>query len=143
MQVNVQIWSPYPVPNYSTLSNSSSDPNADLYAAIPWAREAGLELIQLTNAMKYGTWMFVTRSHWFCADPKCKHDWFKLPTGGPAGMYGYYPTRAAALASPPPYPPGFVPKAEAKPPTLLERCAEAAAVTFVAYVIAAHYTLTW
>ena len=86
-----------------------NDYPSDLLAAIPWAKEAGLELVEVKDTEGYGPWLFITSDHWYC--PHSGGNWFAFGNDDPVktrGMFGYYPTRAAALKSPPPKPPGFV-----------------------------------
>lgn len=95
--------------NHPETPDSCPDPYpSDLLAAIPWAKEARLELVEVKDTEGYGPWLFITRDHWYC--PRGRGDWFEFGTHIPPktrGMFGYYKTRAAALKSPPPKPPGF------------------------------------
>jgi len=111
-----QSWAgPYHAPGYTVSKlapqDAKADPNADLYAAIPWAKEAGLELVEDDDG---GVVFMVDADHW-C--PK-KRAWVDHTEDTEACCR--FSTRAAALASPPPMPPGYV----AAKPTLLDELAE-------------------
>lgn len=84
---------------------------SDLLAAIPWAKEASLRLVEAGHVFGYGKWIYVMPSHYYNAHTQ---EWTMMRGMKVEGMFGYYPTRAAALKSPPPKPPGFV-EAPAQP----------------------------
>ena len=116
---------PYPIDNRSPFrkawdeTNSPETPDScpdpyppDVLAAIPWAKEAGLELVECgRDVPTFGRWMFRTPTHFYNGPLPSDFGgerWAAFECGvDPSIMHGYYPTRAAALKSPPPKPPGF------------------------------------
>jgi len=93
----------------------------DVLAAIPWAKDAGLEL---KNA-KDGTWLYMTGTH-YASHPQ--GFWYEhVYRPGSRHLYvGGFPTRDAALKSPPPKPPGFVePTTDQYPADVLAACPKA------------------
>ncbi len=85
---------------------------SDLLSAIPWAKEVGLRLVQGRDHQG-DSWLYVTDSLIHCPLWK-KNGWWPRVYKNDNEFYGYFPSREAALKSPPPKPPGFV-EAPAQP----------------------------
>lgn len=89
---------------------------SDLLAAIPWAKEVGLELVQVSDK----TWLYMTKTLICCHPSRTWTNHFQ--DDRVEGYCSGFPTRAAALKSPPPKPPGVV--ASPAQPSVGERLAQ-------------------
>ena len=109
-------------PYHTTPVKDAADPApypSDLLAACPWAKEAGLELVECGHDKGSGKWLWFRdgrKSFYHTGDKVWRPEnttRVQIPHE-PSVMFGNYPTRADALKSPPPKPPGVV-EAPAQP----------------------------
>ncbi len=110
-------------PKHTTPVKDAADPDhypSDLLAAIPWAKDAGLRLVEAGMDLGHGKWLYTMPSHYYNTEAK---DWFRMGGLRVEVMFGYYHTRESALKSPPPKPPGFEEaKADQYPSDVLAAC---------------------
>lgn len=78
----------------------------DIYKVIPWAKEAGLRLVEVNDDGNGHLWLYITGASYFNVSGDA---WFDLDGMRVPSMFGYYKTEADALKNPPPYPHGFTP----------------------------------
>ena len=87
-------------PVIATVVGTDNPYPPDVLAAIPWARDAGLRLVQ-GREQSGDSWLYVT-DNFFYTPTSPEYGWWQRTYSKDQKFFGYYPTREAALKSPPP-----------------------------------------